>query len=254
MNTFWLRVCAPFAAFRGFQAGVYRSTAPVMPPSAAYGLVLNLAGIEMRDYSNPKTTEILKDLPHLRLAIGIIDKRNKSEKEQENQNWQPEKNSLYQQLHGYRVGTDATTKMYAALTKGAKYQIVPVRREFLVDYQGIIGVQTDDENLFEKVKKGLCGSLEISRYGLPFAGDNNFLFDKIEVLDAPPESVVWYVRHQPGDKQVKGSCRLYVGINRTDNSKTTSFVFVPKENLKLPLPETAWTWTPQQPIEKTALS
>lgn len=234
MHTFWLKVRAPFAAFRGFQAGVYRNTAPVMPPSAAYGLVLNLAGIEMRDDKNGVTTEIRKDLPAIRLAIGIINEAKK-----------PEKASIYQQLHSYPVGNSG--KELAPLTKGAKFWITPVRREFLVDYRGIIGVQTGDQNLSKKIEKGLLGELESARYGLPFAGDNNFLFDEIEILPAPPENVLWYVRHQPDDKQVKGSCRLYVGINRTDNSKTTSFVFVPRGNMPLPLPETAWTWTPDQP-------
>jgi len=228
MHTFWLKISAPFAAFRGFQAGVYRSTAPVMPPSAAYGLILNLAGIEMRDSGNPKTTEILKDLPTIRLAIGILG--------------QPERASVYQQLHSYPVGNSG--KEMAKLTKGAKYWIVPVRREMLIDYQGVVGVQTDDNTLREKVEKGLRGQLV--RYGLPFAGDNNFLFDKIELLDGPPENIIWYVQHQPNDKQVKGSCRLYVGINRTDNSKTTSSIFVPRDDLSFP-PEHAWTWTPREP-------
>ena len=230
MNTFWLKIHVPFAAFRGFQAGVYRSTAPVMPPSAAYGLVLNLAGIEMRDYSNPKTTEILKTLPSFRLAIGVTR--------------QPEKSSAYQQLHSYPVGNSG--KELATLTKGAKFWITPVRREILIDYAGIVGVQTDDETLREKIEKGLRGESE-REYGLPFAGDNNFLFHKIEVSDEPPEKVIWYVRHQPNDKQVKGSCRLYIGINRTDNSKTTSEIFVPKENTNSLLSENVWTWTPQKP-------
>lgn len=236
MQEFWLEVSAPFAAFRGFQAGVYRSTAPVMPPSAAYGLVLNLAGIEMRDYSNPKTTEILKDLQSLQLAVGVKKP--------------PEKSSLYQQLHSYPVGNSG--KELASLTKGAKFWITPVRRELLIDYSGVIGVRTEDDNLRKKVERGLKGETE-RKYGLPFAGDNNFLFDKIAVLDEPPEDIVWYVRHQPNDKQVKGSCRLYIGINRTDNSKTTSHIFVPKENLGLPLPETAWIWTPRDPQPNSTL-
>ncbi len=257
MHTFWLEIHAPFAAFRGFQAGVYRSSAPVMPPSAAYGLVLNLAGIEMRDYRNLKTTEILKDLPCLRLAIGVIQK--------------PDKSTTYQQLHSYPVGGSGKPKKNAtqvekdnsleSLAKGAKFWITPVRRELLTDYKGFIGVQTDDEAfiekygepLLEKVKKGLRGELEDSRYGLPFAGDNNFLFDKIEVLNEQPEHVTWYVQHQSDDKQVKGSCRLYIGINRIDNSKTTSSIFVPKDDLPLPLPDNAWTWTPSLPQPKTTL-
>lgn len=229
MHTFWLHVRAPFAAFRGFQAGVYRSTSPVMPPSAAYGLVLNLAGIEMREPVDGLTTLIRSDLPRLRIAVGLVKAADRS--------------SLYQQLHGYRVGTDEKTKMMAALTKGAKYQVVPVRRELLVGYEGVIGVQTSDENLVEQASRSLRGELEARRYGLPFAGDNNYLFDRIELVGEPPAGIIWYVRHQPGDTQAKGTCRLTVGIDRADNSRTTSFIFAPAETLS----EDAWTWTPREP-------
>ncbi len=231
MNTFWLKIHAPFAAFRGFQAGVYRSTAPVMPPSTAYGLVLNLAGIEMRDYSNLKTTEILKALPCLRLAIGVIQ--------------QPEKNSIYQQLHSYRVGTDEKTKQLAKLTLGAKSWLTPVRRELLVNYVGIIGIQTVDETLQEQIKKGLRGELEKPRYGLPFAGDNNLLFDRIDLIAEPPPETYWYARMMPDDAPRKGSCRLTVGIDRADNSKTSAPLFAPDERSSTP-PESAWTWTPHE--------
>jgi CRISPR-associated protein Cas5t len=43
---------APFAAFRTFTAGSYRPTAEFITPSAAYGLLLNVAGIEMREYDS----------------------------------------------------------------------------------------------------------------------------------------------------------------------------------------------------------
>jgi len=230
MNTFWLYIRAPFAAFRGFQAGVYRSTSPVMPPSAAYGLVLNLAGIEMRAASSGAITLIRPDAPRLRLAIGLVKA--------------PERNSLYQQLHGYRVGTDEKTKAMAALTKGAKYQVVPVRREVLVDYEGVIGVQTSDENLCEQVTRGLRGELETERYGLPFAGDNNYLFDKIDLVDDPPANVLWYARFRSNDAPRKGTWRLTVGIDRADNSKTTSFIYAPTTKLT----EDVWSWTPTEPV------
>ena len=47
-RTLFLLLDAPFSAFRWMQAGVYRGTFPVMPPSAAWGLALNLAGLETR--------------------------------------------------------------------------------------------------------------------------------------------------------------------------------------------------------------
>ena len=228
MAQIWLRIRAPFAAFRGFQAGVYRASAPVMPPSTAYGLVLNLAGIEMRDSTPGVTTTIRADIPRLRIAVGVIS--------------QPERASLYQQLHSYPVG--ASGKELKEKTHGAKFWITPVRRELLVDYDGIIGVETDDESLLDRIKKGIRGELGEPRYGLPFLGDNNLLIDRIDVLEALEKETYWYARMMPDDAPRKGSCRLTVGINRTDNSRTTSFLYAPLNSI-LP-PESAWTWTPAE--------
>lgn len=227
MDTFWLHIRAPFAAFRGFQAGVYRSTGPVMPPSAAYGLVLNLAGIEMRGSPDGVASSIRRDLPRLRLAIGVLN--------------QPARASLYQQLHSYPVGNSG--KELAELTHGAKYWIVPVRRELLVDYDGVIGVQTSDEGLRELVGKGLRGELEKGRYGLPFAGDNNYLYDNIEFFNEAPAGITWYARFGPDESPRKGTCRLTIGIDRTDNSRTTTSVFAPTPVLS----DSVWTWTPAEP-------
>jgi CRISPR-associated protein Cas5t len=231
MDYLWLRIRAPFAAFRGFQAGVYRSTAPVMPPSAAFGLVLNLANIEMRDNLNQVTTQIRQDLPCLKLAIGTI----------------PETSSevctLYQQLHSYPVGNSGTE--LKAKTHGAKYWIAPVRRELLVSLDMMLGVQANSE-LIERVKLGLRGELKEPRYGLPFAGDNNFLFDRIDVLSEPAVAY-WYVQMQPDDQPLRGSYRLTVGINRSDNSKTTSHLYARLESPSSTPPDIAWTWTPREP-------
>lgn len=231
MKTLWLRVRAPFAAFRGFQAGVYRATSPVMPPSTAYGLVLNLAGIEMRAPTPGPTTLIRDDVPKLRIAIGVVSSA--------------ERGSLYQQLHSYPVGNSG--KELAARTHGAKYWIVPVRRELLVGFDAIIGVQSEEDDLFDRIQRGLRGGLNEPRYGLPFAGDNNFLFDRIDVVEDPSAATHWYARIQPNDPPRKGSCRLTVGINRTDNSKTSSFLYAPSEEASPSPSDTAWTWTPHPP-------
>jgi CRISPR-associated protein Cas5t len=230
METIWLHVRAPFAAFRGFQAGVYRATSPVMPPSTAYGLILNLAGIESRGPMNSVTTEIRAGLPILHIAVGTISK--------------PELVTIYQQLHSYPVG--ASGKELSARTHGAKFWITPVKRELLVGYDGMIGVRSDDRKLLERVWKGLCGELESPRYGLPFAGDNNLLIDLLDVLDSPPPTY-WYTRIHSDDLPHKGSCRLTVGINRTDNSRTTSLLCAPLTEAQSNPPETAWVWVPTEP-------
>jgi CRISPR-associated protein Cas5t len=109
----------------------------------------------------------------------------------------------------------------------------------------ILGVQGSKE-LLERVKKGLKGEIEQSRYGLPFAGDNNFLFDRIDILDRTPKAF-WYVQMQPEDPPMRGSYRLTVGIDRADNSKTTSFLYAPVETPCSEPPDNAWTWTPREP-------
>ena len=230
MDALWLHIYAPFAAFRGFQAGTYRATSPVMPPSTAFGFLLNLAGIEMRGSLSDVTTTIRTDLPRLLIAIGLLS--------------QPERCTLYQQLHSYRVGTDEKTKGLAMKTKGAKYQIVPVRREILVGYNSIIGVQSEDSDFLRHIKSSLGGDKVASRYGLPFLGDNNLLPDRVDILDVPSPSTQWYARMGPDDPPRRGSCRLTVGIDRTDNSKTTSYVYAPAEQHSSQPPEEAWTWTP----------
>jgi len=241
MGCLWLRIRAPFAAFRGFQAGVYRTTAPIMPPSTAFGLVLNLAGIEMRDSTNRQITLIRSDLPCLKLAIGVPSTELPTgEFVSETKS---ETCTIYQQLHSYPVG--ASGKELAARTHGAKYWIVPVRREFLVGLDMVLGIQAE-EQLLQQIQRGLRGELEEPRYGLPFAGDNNFLFDRIDVLDEVPPTL-WYVKIQPDDPPMRGSYRLTVGIDRADNSKTTSSLYAPSEEPTIEPPQEAWTWVPKQP-------
>lgn len=231
MSVLWLHLRAPFAAFRWLQAGVYRATSPVIPPSAAWGLVLNLAHIDTRASSSKSPiTGTRADAPRLRIAVGQRgDTVNKA--------------VLYQQLHSYPVG--ASGKELAKGTHGAKYWIAPVRREVLVDFDCILGVQTDEPEILERVARGLSGKLETLRYGLPFAGDNNLLFDRIDVLAAPCKAH-WYARVEPGAVSWPGSCRLTVGIDRHNSAATTTRLFAPTAPLPEP-PESAWTWCPRPP-------
>jgi CRISPR-associated protein Cas5t len=183
-------------------------------------------------------------LPSLRLAIGI------PSKQAPDGEIVPETVSevctLYQQLHSYPVGNSG--QELKQRTHGSKYWIVPVRREFLVGLDIVLGIQSHDTELLKSVTKGLRGELVKSRYGLPFAGDNNFLFDRIDVLNAPPPTI-WYVQMQPDDPPMRGSYRLTVGIDRADNSKTTSNLYAPLVAADSEPPKLAWTWTPREPVD-----
>ncbi|MBW4507645.1 MAG: CRISPR-associated protein Cas5 [Scytonematopsis contorta HA4267-MV1] len=68
----FLHIKAPFASFRPFQSGSYRSTTPVPSPSAVYGILLNIAGIEQRTEFTAPITLIRDDLPEIEIAIAQI--------------------------------------------------------------------------------------------------------------------------------------------------------------------------------------
>lgn len=230
MKTSWLRLRAPFAAFRWLQAGVYRATSPIIPPSAAWGLLLNLAHVDTRDTRQAReVTPIRPDAPPLCIALGSVQT--------------PDKAILYQQLHGYPVGSSG--KELAARTHGAKHWIAPVRRELLVGFDVVLGVRSHDAALLQRIHDGLHGRLGAPRYGLPFAGDNNLLFDRIDVQDTPTPAR-WYTPIEAGDTARRGSCRLTVAIDRDDSSRTQSLLFAPTEPLAEP-PDQAWIWCPRAP-------
>ncbi|MBK8255726.1 MAG: type I-MYXAN CRISPR-associated protein Cas5/Cmx5/DevS [Polyangiaceae bacterium] len=230
MRTLWLSISAPFAAYRGMQAGVFRGTAPVLPPSAAHGLVCNLAGIETRGDPSKVATPLRHGVPPLQIAIGSLSV--------------PEISTLYQQLHSYPVGSSG--KEAKPRARGAKYWIAPVRRELIVGLAVMLGVRCPDEVVLERVERGLRGEGDWDRYGLPFAGDNQFLFDRIDVLRAPL-AAHWYVPLAMEGELRRGSARLTIGVDREDASRTTTGLYAPLEGRLPDPPDDAWTWVPARP-------
>src|SRR5947209_665819 len=159
---------APFAACRTFTAGWYRPTATFLTPSAAYGVLLNVAGIESRlreeeDGHDGETPASLTrpNLPKVRLALGAP-----AAPEAERY---PRVQTVFQQLHNYPVGTSGQER--AESTKGNKYNITPVRREFLTGLRAIIALDSNPD-LEDRVRRGLRGEFNVRRYGLPFLGAN----------------------------------------------------------------------------------
>ncbi len=220
-----LYVQAPFAVFRTFTAGSFRPTAGFITPSAAYGLLLNIAGIESRrDDGQSPMTLTQKDLPHAKIALGALAL--------------PRVHSLYQQAHNYPVGN--TGVEYAPCTKGSKYNITPVRREFLGDIRAYICLE-DNPGLAERVRCGLHGEHHASRYGLPFLGDNNFLIDILRE-EGERKPAQWYRRITEDDIQCTRprTTRLTITIDRQNMANTTSALFFPCPEPQFDIPENAW--------------
>lgn len=230
MDKLWLRCRAPFAAYRPMQAGSLRATSPVMTYSAAWGLALNLASIETRSPGNQLVTGTTVDAPCLRIALGLPGPA-------------PGVATMYQQLHGYPVGE--SSKNLQAGAKGAKYHIAPARRELLVGLDVVIGIQ-GEAGVLQRITDGLAGSLQVRRYGLPFAGDNNLLFDDIEAKTTAT-ACHWYVPLDPSHPPQRGATRLTQSIDRKDSSRTRTVLVVPDAQVHEKPPQSAWYWTPREP-------
>lgn len=225
-----LYVQAPFAVFRTFSAGSFRPTAPFLTHSAAYGLLLNLAGLDMReDDGKSVMTVIRKGLPVAEIALGQpVPQEPRDASTASDEHWTArrrtlDRHSLYQQLHNYPVG--GTGKEHRPFTKGSKYNIVPARREVLSDLRAYIGLRGNDE-LENQVRTGLSAQPG-ERYGLPFLGDNNFLPDRIEICDTL-DRAYWYVplvEEDAEDGMVPSATRLTVTIDRADMSRTRTQLF-----------------------------
>src|SRR5215813_7303389 len=224
-----LRLKAPFAAFRTFTAGSYRPTAPFIIPSAAYGLILNVGGIESRyDDGHSSMTLTKPGLPRAEIALGAVRF--------------PEVQSIYQQLHNYPVG--ATWKDRAKETKGAKYNIQPVRREYLADLDAYLCLRGNQE-LEGQVREGLHRGVRSlcegrSRYGIPFLGDNNFMIDVLREEPALTPAY-WYKRLTNEVGPVTGRCRLTVWVDRADMTRTLAYSYAPTQDAVTEIPEEAWT-------------
>ena len=130
---------------------------------------------------------------------------------------------------------------HATETKGTKYQIKPVRREFLFGFEALIRIDADTD-LENRIGQGVEGSLPQPRYGLPFLGDNAFLPDVIDAIDVCPKAY-WFSRtvDAEGVPLREGMTRLTVWIDRADMSKTVSHLYVPTEEPTAEPPDDAWT-------------
>lgn len=217
-------------------AGWYRATAPMLTPSAAYGLLLNVACVETRlreedeGHSGSVPSSLTRpDLPALRLAIGVPEGIEP-----------PRVQTIYQQLHNYPVGKDAGVP--AEWTKGNKNNISPVRREYLSNLRVVLCADGNPE-IEDRIRRGLAGEFNSQRYGLPFIGDNSFFLQKAEVLSVVPPCH-WY--EQVGDEadsdRLPLTARLTVWIDRAVMARTVSKLFAPTAEATNQIPNEAWTW------------
>jgi CRISPR-associated protein Cas5t len=223
-----LYVQAPFAVFHTFTAGNFRPTAGFLTHSAAYGLILNIAGIDSRLDGDSAMTLMRTDLPSVKIALGAL--------------CFSQMQSLYQQIHNYPVGD--TGKQYVPLAKGNKHNIAPSRRTFLSDLRAYVCLNENSE-LEERVRSGLAGHYNTTRYGLPFLGDNNFMIDVLRE-ERERQPAYWYeaITESDGRGPRPRTTRLTLSIDRQNMAKTRSALFAPSSEQTVTIPDNAWVSVP----------
>lgn len=257
-----LAVHAPFAVCRTFTAGWFRPTATFLTPSAAYGLVLNLAGVESRlreeHPAHPGTVpaSVTKPgLPTVRLALGVLTTDRKGTPLSFDEAF-PRVATVYQQLHNYPVGKgnkvddpdNPGTKVYQGeladrRAKGGKSNITPVRRELLVGLRAAVVLDGNPE-LEAAVRSTLTHGPTADRYGLPFLGDNSFLPDRIDPLSAVPDAY-WFETLSRDESGLRPrTTRLTTWVDRAELSRTVSHLFAPAGTSSVDIPSAAWVTLP----------
>jgi CRISPR-associated protein Cas5t len=228
-----LHVKAPFATFRKMSAGYYRPSYPFITPATAYGLILNLAGLESRKVDDRSVMTLTQeDLPSFELALGTTNL--------------PERQMVFQQLHNYPVGGTGIERQTEC--KGNKYNIQPIRREFLSNLDAWLFIR-GDQNLLNLIRKGLsegvAGDQENGqpRYGIPFWGDNLFMIDILRE-ECLGKAIRWLYPVDIQSMEPFDLPTLYcmpVWMERIDTANTKTALYALTKEFTLAPPDDAWT-------------
>lgn len=197
---------ASFGAFRSFKSVEMSPTAEFITHSAAYGLLLGVAGIDRQDKQK---------FVGAKIAIGM--KR------------LPKVGRTYQQLIQGRRELDGK--------KGGHFNLRPFWREVLVGLEGYIGL--DHSELESLVRLGINQPSELRYWGLPFLGDNNFLVERIDAFDRP--SACQWLCPLTGDETPNGGRLFYLTVwtDYQDSTGSKSLLFY-LENADDAAPQKAW--------------
>lgn len=239
---FCFHVYGTFGAFRTRgEIGGLKRTLSFMPPSAAYGILLNYAAIEMFTEDG----KLRKGLPSVSLALGTPKL--------------PEKFSILSHWHtkdGQSIrcsegAEEALRKHWSVPVSDGeklkksdliyKWQIRPVWLGFLYEVDCYVMVRCEPF-LLDRIKDGLEMKLE-RKGGLPYLGTNFCPIHISELVESVPECL-WF-RRVKRDEDVSftsdaGRAELWpIVIDRTNGARSEHGMFRPT-GLQNDIPEDAW--------------
>lgn len=181
-----LHIKAPCGVSRQLSTENHRGTYPILSHTTLYGLLCNLAGVEMREYDSIVGNMVIKDnLPTLGIRIGYVKI--------------PMQSRLFE--HTLKLMKNAELKNGLGETRRVCRQFIkPKRSDYLVDLDFYVEVLCDID-LINRMKRYLSGinvdpikGTDTTRYGLPFIGSNSCTIQSIDVVDVYPDQLFWVNR------------------------------------------------------------
>lgn len=233
-NSVIIELKAPFFSYREFNTGGYQYTLPVIPHSSAYGLALNLAGIEMKSdvpkkYSGSYVFYPAINTPKLEVAVGLISCGGFG--------------ALTHQYHRFVVTYRSTkenprpspkgntnTTLVAKEYGGRKFDIGIIQREYLSDFHGVIAVR-GNQNLVEKIIEGT----NICYGGIPYSGQRNLFFSEINCVNNV--SAYWFSAKK---QNITKAVNLTSSIDRADTTKTKRKIWYIMDEMLITPPDSSW--------------
>lgn len=197
-------------------AGGIQATWPIPTPSEAYGILLNLCGVDVNDHGCQPALPARRDAPSFWVAIGSQATAGGGK--------------ILSHQHFHRVGKEGTDP------RGMKTSIEPASREVLVGTQFVLGMADEDRALIDRIITCLRG--DIPAYNFLTAGTSDSLIDRVKVLDAPP-AANWYITPEPGKSPGRGSHRFPIWLDRRNEGKSRWGILCPS-GLSNNVPVAAW--------------
>jgi CRISPR-associated protein Cas5t len=197
---------APFAAFRPFRNVELSPTAEFLTHSAAFGILLGLAGIERN---------LKKKYVGAHISIGCL-------------RMPTVERSLQLLIQGKRK---------FEIEKGGNFKLRPFVREVLCGIEGYIGLEHTE--LEQLVKQGIDAPTTLDYWGIPFMGDNNFFIERLD-LKGNPEPCQWLCEVGE-DLHIQGQKLFYLSVwtDYVNSEKSDSRLFYLGEKTNSP-PQSAW--------------
>ena len=216
-----LHVKAPMGTSRHYNINKYRATHPVLSLSTLYGMLSNLAGINMRKWDDTCRNNIIRDdLPDMNISIGYAKL--------------PIVSTLYEHTLKMMENDNYKKKLGDKLVKQCRQSIEPKRTDYLIGLDFWVTVEADAEIIRRIRNYAINGIVDpmmndtCNRYGVLFIGSSNCMVNYI-AEDPIPDELFWMVPMTQATRKkhvIGASLPVWIDRKTPENTRYGNFSIV----------------------------